>query len=165
MRLTVGGEYLTAKLKDYCFGGGRVKQVAIYARVSPTQKDYLERQLDALRDWVKKTFGEVSVIEIKDIGSGLKEDRRGLKKLLELTKRRQIDAVAAYKDRLTRFGFEVKLFKTYGANVIVAFQDEKGYTQELVEDLVEIVKSFALRIYGHRYEKVVKCVEDVEKDG
>jgi excisionase family DNA binding protein len=146
-------------------GGGRVKQMAIYARVSPTQKDYLERQLNALRDWVKKTFGEVSVIEIKDIGSGLKEDRRGLKKLLELAKRRQIDAVVAYKDRLTRFGFEVKLFKAYGVNVIVAFQDEKGYTQELVEDLVEIVKSFTPRIYGQEYEKVVKCVEDVEKDG
>jgi predicted site-specific integrase-resolvase len=139
--------------------------VAIYARVSPTQKDDLERQLYALREWVRKTLGEVSVIEIKDISSGLKEDRRGLKKLIELAKRRQIDAVVAYKDRLTRFGFEVKLFKAYGVNVIVAFQDEKGYTQELVEDLVEIVKSFTPRIYGQEYEKVVKCVEDVEKDG
>jgi predicted site-specific integrase-resolvase len=116
--------------------------VAIYARVSPTQKDYLERQLNALRDWVKKTFGEVSVIEIKDISSGLKEDRRGVKKLIELAKRRQIDAVA-YKDRLTRFGFEVKLFKAYGANVVVAFQDDKDYMQELVEDFAEIIKSFA----------------------
>ena len=152
-------------------GGGRVKQVAIYARVSPTQKDYLERQLVALREWVRKTLGEVSVIEVKDIGSGLKEDREGLKKLIELAKRRQIDAVVvAYKDRLTRFGFEylVELFKAYGVNVIVAFQDEKDYMQELVEDFVEIVKSFASRIYGHRshkYEKVIKCVEDLEKDG
>ena len=137
--------------------------MAIYARVSPMQKDYLERQLNALREWVKKTFGEVSVIEIKDISSGLKEDREGLKKLL--AKRRQIDAVVAYKDGLTRFGFEVKLFKAYGVNVIVAFQDEKDYVQELVEDFVEIVKSFAPRIYGQEYEKVVKCVEDVEKDG
>jgi predicted site-specific integrase-resolvase len=124
----------------------------------------LERQLNALRDWVKKTFGEVSVIEIKDISSGLKEDRKGLKKLL--AKRRQIDAVVvAFKDRLTRFGFEVKLFKAYGANAVVAFQDDN--VQELVEDFVEIVKSFASRIYGHRshkYEKVVKCVEDLEKD-
>jgi putative resolvase len=32
----------------------------------------------------------------------LKEDRRGLKKLLELAKRRQIDViVVTYKDRLT----------------------------------------------------------------
>jgi len=154
-------------------GGERVKQVAVYARVSSnTQKDDLERQLVALREWVRKTFGEVSVIEIKDIGSGLKEDREGLKKLIELTKRRQIDTVVvAYKDRLTRFGFEylVELFKAYGVNVIVAFQEEpKDYTQELLEDFVEIVKSFASRIYGHRshkYEKVVKCVEDVEKDG
>jgi len=61
----------------------------------------LERQLNALRDWVKKTLREVSVIEVKDIGSGLKEDRRGLKKLLELAKRRQIDViVVAYKDRV-----------------------------------------------------------------
>jgi len=118
------------------------RQIAIYTRVSPTQKDYIERQLNALRDWVKKTFGEVGVIEIKDIGSGLKEDREGLKKLL--AKRRQIDAVVvAYKDRLTRFGFEVKLFKAYGANVVVAFQDDKDYMQELMEDFVEIVKSFA----------------------
>ena len=107
----------------------------------------------------------MGVIEIKDIGSGLKEDRRGLKKLLELAKRRQIDAVVvAYKDRLTRFGFEVKLFKAYGVNVIVAFQDEKDYMQELVEDFGEIVKSFAPRIYGQEYEKVVKCVKDFEKD-
>ncbi|QIW24416.1 IS607 family transposase [Sulfolobus sp. S-194] len=150
-------------------GGGKAKQVAIYSRVSSnTQKDDLERQLNALKEWVKKTFGEVSVIEIKDIGSGLKEDRRGLKKLIELAKRRQIDVVVvAYKDRLTRFGFEylVELFKAYGVNIIVAFQDEpKDYMQELVEDFVEIVKSLASRIYGHKYEKVVKCVEDIEKD-
>jgi len=150
-------------------GGGRLKQIAIYARVSSnTQKDNLERQLNALREWVKKNYGDVSVVEIKDVGSGLKEDRRGLKKLIELARRKQIDAVViAYKDRLTRFGFNylVELFKAYGVDVVVAFQEEpKDYMQELVEDFVEIVKSFASRIYGHKYEKVVKCVEDVEKD-
>jgi len=45
----------------------------------------------------------VSVIEIKDISSGLKEDREGLKKLIELAKRRQIDAVVAYKQQLWDF--------------------------------------------------------------
>ena len=105
------------------------------------------------------------MIEVKDIGSGLKEDREGLKKLIELAKRRQIDAVVAHKDRLTRFGFEYLVeFKAYGVNV-VAFQDDEDHTQELMEDFVEIVKSFAPRIYGQEYEKVVKCVEDVEKDG
>ena len=83
----------------------------------------------------------MGVIEVKDIGSGLKEDREGLKKLIELAKRRQIDAVVvAYKDKLTRFGFEylVELFKAYGVNVIMAFQDDKDYMQELLEDFVEI---------------------------
>ena len=71
----------------------------------------------------------------------MKEDREGLKKLIELAKRRQIDAVVAYEDRLTRFGFEylVELFEAYGVNVIVASQEEpKDHTQELVEDSVEI---------------------------
>ena len=66
----------------------------------------------------------------------MKEDRGGLKKLLELAKRRQIDAVVAHG--LTRFGFEYLVeFKAYGVNV-VAFQDDKDHTQELMEDSVEI---------------------------
>jgi len=41
-------------------GGGSVKQVAIYARVSSnTQKDDLERQLNALREWVRKSRSEI----------------------------------------------------------------------------------------------------------
>jgi len=47
----------------------------------------------------------------------------------------------------------------------MASQDDKDHVQELVEDSVGIVKSFASRIYGQECEKVVKCVEDVEKDG
>ena len=43
--------------------------------------------------------------------------------------------------------------------------DDKDHTQELMEDFVEIVKSFASRIYGQECEKVVKCVENLEKDG
>jgi len=42
---------------------------------------------------------------------------------------------------------------------------DKDYTQELMEDFVEIVRSFASRIYGQEYEKVVKCVENLKKDG
>ena len=59
-----------------------------------------------------------------------------LRKLIDLAKRKQIDTiVAAYKDRLTRFGFEylVELFKAYGVNVVVTFHDEpKDYMQKLV---------------------------------
>jgi predicted site-specific integrase-resolvase len=101
----------------------------------------------------------------------LKEDRRGLRKLIEMAKRGEIEAiVVAYRDRLTRFGFEYlkTLFNTLGVDIYVAFQEEpKDYVQELVEDLVEIVTSFASRIYGKRskrYKEVVKCIGEAVKD-
>ena len=137
----------------------RPRRVTIYARVSgSTQRDDLERQLRALREWVKKTYGDVDVVEVTDIASGVNTKRRGFWKLIEMTRRRQIDAVvAAYRDRLTRFGFEYleEFFKAYGVKVVVAFQEEpKDYMQELVEDLVAIVTSFTARIYGTGEQEV-----------
>lgn len=156
-------------VKGYYAG---LKRIAIYARVSGnTQKDDLERQIASLKDYVKKHFPQAEYIVIKDITSGLKEDRRGLWKLIEMARKRQIDAiVAAYKDRLTRFGFIYlkELFEAYGVKVILAFHEEpKDYYQELVEDLIAIVTSFAGRIYGKRsrkYKKVVEAVEQAIKD-
>jgi predicted site-specific integrase-resolvase len=94
-----------------------------------------------------------------------------LRKLIEMAKRREIQAiVVAYRDRLTRFGFEYlkTLFNALGVDVYVAFQEEpKDYAQELVEDFVKIVSSFASRIYGKRskrYKEVVKCIGEAAKD-
>ena len=150
----------------------RPRRVAIYARVSgSTQRDGLERQLRALREWVGKTYGDVEVVEVTDTGSGVNTRRGGLWKLVEMARRRQVDAViVAYRDRLTRFGFEYleELFKAYGVEVVVAFQEEpKDYMQELVEDLIAIVTSFAARIYGRgskKYREVAKAVEEAVKD-
>ena len=150
----------------------RPRRAAIYARVSGSaQRDDLERQVQALREWVREVYGDVEVVEVTDIGSGLNATRRGLWKLIEMARRRQIDAVVvAYKDRLARFGFEYleALFRAYGVKVVVAFQEEpKDYMQELVEDLVAVVTSFAARIYGRRsrkYERVVRAVEEAIKD-
>ena len=150
----------------------RVKRVVIYARVSSnTQGNDLERQVDALKIWVSKNFPSTEYIVVTDIASGLNEDRRGLRKLIEMAKRREIQAiVVAYRDRLTRFGFEYlkTLFNTLGVDVYVAFQEEsKDYVQELVEDFIEIVTSFASRIYGkrsRRYKEVVSCIGEAVKD-
>jgi len=110
----------------------------------------LERQVASLEEYVRKHFPQAEYIVIKDVASGLKENRKGLRKLIDLARRRQIDAVVvAYRDRLTRFGFTYleELFKAYGVRVVVAFQEEpKDYMQELVEDLIEIVISFADKI-------------------
>jgi putative resolvase len=153
-------------------GAQRVKRVAIYARVSSnTQKSDLERQVESLKLWVSRSFPSAEYIVVTDIASGLNEDREGLRKLIEMAKRGEIQAiVVAYRDRLTRFGFEYlkTLFNTLGVDVYVALQEEpKDYIQELVEDFVEIVTSFASRIYGKRskrYKEVVKCIREAVKD-
>jgi excisionase family DNA binding protein len=153
-------------------GVQRVRRVAIYARVSSnTQRNDLEGQVESLKLWVSKNLPGAECIIITDIASGLNEDRRGLRELIEMAKRKEVQAVVvAYRDRLTRFGFEYlkALLNTLGVDVYVAFQEEpKDYAQELVEDFVEIVTSFASRIYGRRskrYRKVVECIGEAVKD-
>jgi excisionase family DNA binding protein len=153
-------------------GVQRVERVAIYARISSnTQRNDLERQVEALKLWVSKNLPNAEYVVVTDVASGLNEDRRGLRKLVEMAKRREIQAVVvAYRDRLTRFGFEYlkTLFSILGVDVYVAFQEEpKNYVRELVEDFVEIVTSFASRIYGKRskrYKEVVSCIGEAVKD-
>jgi excisionase family DNA binding protein len=153
-------------------GVERVRRMAIYARVSPNaRKEDLERQVEALKLWVFKNFPNAEHVVVTDIASGLREDRDGLKNLVEMARRREIQAVVvAYRDRLTRFGFEYlkTLFSVFGIDLYVAFQEEpKEYLQELVEDFVEIVESLASRIYGRRskkYREVVRCVRGAIKD-
>jgi len=149
----------------------RVTRVIIYARVSgANQRKELESQIEALKKYVEQNNWELIEV-VRDVASGLKEDRKGLMKLIEMAKMHEFDVLLiAYKDRLTRFGFKYleELFKAYGVKIEVAFQEPaKDYYQELVEDLVEIVTSFASRIYGkrsHKYRKVVEAVEQAVKD-
>jgi putative resolvase len=152
-------------------GVQRVRRVAVYARVSSnTQKHDLERQVEALKLWVSKNLPNAEYVVVADVASGLNEDRGGLRELIEMAKRREVQAVVvAYRDRLTRFGFEYLKtpFNTL-VDVYVAFQGEpRDYVQELVEDFVEIVTSFASRIYGRRskrYRKVVECIGEAVED-
>ncbi|WP_448578519.1 IS607 family transposase [Thermosphaera sp.] len=149
----------------------RVTRVIIYARVSgANQRKELESQIEALKKYVEQNNWELIEV-VRDIASGLKEDRKGLMKLIEMAKKHEFDMLLiAYKDRLTRFGFKYleELFKAYGVKIEVVFQEPaKDYYQELVEDLVEIVTSFASRIYGkrsHKYRKVMEAVEQAVKD-
>ena len=153
-------------------GAQRVKRVAVYARVySNTQRNYLERQIEALKLWVFRNLPSAEYIVVTDVASGLNEDRRGLRKIIEIAKRREIQAiVVTYRNRLTRFGFEYlkTLFNILGVDIYVAFQEEpRDYVQELVEDFIEIITSFASRIYGRRsrrYRKMVSCIGEAVKD-
>jgi predicted site-specific integrase-resolvase len=145
----------------------REVRAIVYARVSSAdQKSDLERQVQYLTRYCSsKGYRVVDVLS--DVASGLKTDRKGLLKLFNYIVNRQVDVVVvAYRDRLTRFGFEYLeyFFKQYGVRVEVVFGEEPRDTyQELVEDLMEIVTSFAGRLYGLRSHKKKRLVEGFKK--
>jgi excisionase family DNA binding protein len=142
-------------------------RAVIYARVSSSdQKSDLERQIQYLMQYCSsKEYRVVDVLS--DVASGLKTDRRGLLKLFNYVANRSVDVVVVtYRDRLTRFGFEYleHFFNQYGVRIEAVFGEEpRDAYQELVEDLIEIVTSFAGKLYGLRSRKKNRLVEEFKK--
>ncbi len=167
-----------SEIEEIIGGKEEVKEVraVIYARVSSSdQKSDLERQIEYLTQYcTAKGYRVVDVLS--DIASGLKTNRRGLLKLFNHVVNRQVDAViVTYRDRLTRFGFEYLeyFFRQYGVRIEVVYGEEpRDAYQELVEDLMAIITSFAGKLYGmrsHKKKRLVqgfkKLLREVEKDG
>jgi len=167
---TAGGKYRIpeSEVRRIAEGLPISKEVraVIYARVSPSQRGDLEGQIQYLTQYCSsKGYKVIDVLS--DIASGLKADRRGLLKLLDYVVNRQVDViVVAYKDRLTRFGLEYLefFFRQYGVRVEAVLGEEpKDSHQELLEDLVEVVSSFAGRLYGVRSRRKRMLVEGFKK--
>ena len=175
---TLGGKYRIpeSEVKRLLSGvEAREIRAIIYARVSSSdQKSDLERQIQYLTQYCSaKGYKVIDVLS--DIASGLKTNRRGLQKLFNYIVNKQVDVVVVtYKDRLTRFGFEYLeyFFKQFGVRIEVVYGEEPRDTyQELVEDLLAVVTSFAGKLYGmrsHRKKKLVqgfrKLLEEVEEN-
>ena len=127
-------------------------QVATYARVSSSQnKKNLETQQSRLIDYANAK-GYKTTINVKEIGSGLNEDRP---KLFKLLNDKDIDIILVeHKDRLTRFGFKYieqsMLMQGRKIEVINNVEDDK---EDLIQDFVSIITSFCARIYGQRRNK------------
>ena len=136
-----------------------------YARVSSnTQKDDLERQIETIEQYARERSWQIQIL--KDIGSGLNENRKNYRKLLELTAKGKVSkVVVTYPDRLTRFGFKTLefFFKQYGAEIIVLNEKDKTPREELIEDLITIISHFAGKLYGMRSHKYKKLREGVKK--
>jgi len=149
----------------------------IYARVfRKDEKEDLKRQIEDLNQYcIAKGYKVVDVLS--DVTSGLNTDRKGLLKLFDYVVNKKVDVVVVtYNDRLTRFGSEYLeyFFKQYNVRIeAVLGEEDKDTYQEFVEDLMNIVKSFAGKLYGVRSDKKKKFVEGVknllkeveEKDG
>ncbi|SMB97052.1 DNA binding domain-containing protein, excisionase family [Thermanaeromonas toyohensis ToBE] len=145
--------------------------LVIYARVSSHEqkaKGDLDRQVERVRSkFDLRLFDEIKVIT--DVSSGLNDRRKGLMRVMDLAREGKItDVAVSYRDRLTRFGFNYlrAYFESHGVKVHVVSgeEDRKTARQELVEDLLSIVTSFAGRLYGtrsKRKEEVIQRVREV----
>jgi len=171
---TIGGEYRIPEGEIRRLLGEKppIIRAVIYARVSSSdQKSDLERQVEYLRNYCSARGYKVTGI-LRDVAGGLNEKRRGLRSLFKLVEEKSVDVVVlTYKDRLTRFGFEYlsEFFKSHGVSIEVIFGEEpKNLQEELIEDLIAIVTSFAGRLYGmrsHKKRRVVESVKQAIRDG
>ncbi len=153
-------------------GEQRAGMIVLYARVSGhAQKDDLQRQVEQLEQWALVARTGQKTKTLTDIGSGLKTERKSLRQLLALVQDYQVaEVVVTSSDRLTRFGLSYlqTLFSGYGVILTILHPDqEKTPEQELTEDLLTIITSFAGRLYGMRSRKqraLVECARQVLTD-
>jgi len=150
-------------------GEQRAGTLILYGRVSGhDQKEDLQRQVQQLEQWALVARTGQKTLTLTDIGSGLNTERKSLQKLLALVQDYQVaEVVVTFADRLTRFGLSYLriLFSGYGVTLTVLSPDEdKTPEQELTEDLLAIIASFAGRLYGLRSRKkaaLVACAKQV----
>jgi predicted site-specific integrase-resolvase len=131
------------------------KRNIIYGRVSSSgQKDDLERQILAL----KKKYPNYELIT--DIGSGMNLNRKGLRKIIDISITGNLnEVVVVHKDRLCRFGFDLieDIINKYsnGKITIIDKIDDKEPQEELVEDVLQIMNIFVAKMNGLRkYNKI-----------
>ena len=143
--------------------------VVIYGRVSSHDqkvKGDLERQIGSMM--LKVNGAHSKITTITDVGSGLNDKRKGLVKLMDMAKNKEISKIyITYKDRLTRFGFNYLelYFNSHDVELVVMNDDaeDKSPQQELIEDLMSIISSFSGKLYGLRSGKNKKVEDEIKK--
>jgi putative resolvase len=133
------------------------RKIVIYARVStPKQKKDLENQIEFLKSWCFNAGYQINAI-YSDIASGISFDKRkAFFVMLEEILDHKVDKVIiAYKDRLSRVGFELFsfLFKKYGTEIIVVSEigNKKLDSEEIFEEIISLLHSYSMKLYSKRH--------------
>lgn len=155
-------DYVPSSQKEELMG----KRVAIYSRVSSYEnKDNLDRQAERLIQYATAK-GYTIVKVVKEIGSGLNDNRKKLEQLFESDDYNIL--LVEHKDRLARFGTHYLdlLLRRLGVQLEIVNIAENG-KDELVQDLIAIITSFAARIYGQRRAKrqTEKIIAELQAGG
>ena len=111
------------------------------------QSNDLERQ----REVMKKLYPKYEIIE--DIGSGLNLNKRGIRRVIKMAIEGKInDLIVAYKDRLTRFGYELieNIIKDYSGGRIIVLNNPKALKPEveLVNDVMALMNVYVAKMNG-----------------
>ena len=133
------------------------KKKICYCRVSSNkQKEDLKRQVE----YMERRYPNNLIIA--DIGSGLNYKRKGLQEIIVMAINGEIEElVIAYKDRLTRFGYEMLEFiitkYSNGKIIIINNDEEQTPTEELTKDILSIMNVYVAKINGLRkYKNQIK---------
>ncbi len=137
-----------------------------YARVSSNdQKEDLERQHAILEAFCNKNGWQTEII--KDLGSGMNSNTKGLLRLLELIVHGQMSRlVLTHKDRLLRFGADLifRICELKGIEIVIINKGEQpSFEDELTSDVMEIMTVFCAKLYGRRSQKSKQLAEEIEK--
>jgi len=145
-------------------GQTNIRETVIYARVSSSsRKADLDNQVKTCVEFARARGWQIHGV-YKDVASALDFDRReDFQVLVNRILNYEIERVIiTYKDRLTRIGFDFfkKLFGQYGTEIVVVsdYNPDHNDLDELVEELVTVLHSFAMKHYANR-NKLKKCLQ------
>ena len=148
-----------------------VKTDIVYGRVS-THKQKERGDLDKQISYVLNQVALMNPVDLEvlsDVGSGLNDERKNFKKLLNKIMSGKINRVfILYKDRLTRFGFgQLEIIcKFFGTEIIVLSEndDDKIIEEELAKDIVSIIHSFSGKLSEMRRKEVKYKIDEEFKN-
>ncbi len=172
---TAGGHrrYDLASLKHYAKKaqeverpGGSARMTLGYTRVeSSDQLADLRRQVGVLEVYCATKGWEVEILQ--DRGSGLNYRNRGLRQLLQRICEGSVERlVLTHQDRLLRFGAELvfALCEHFGTEVVIInAAEERGFEEDLAQDVLEIITVFSARLYGSRSHKNQQVMQQLRE--
>ena len=136
----------------------------LYARVSShDQREDLDRQVARLTTWAADAGGQVVRVEA-EVGSGMNGSRAKVRRLLAEPKVTAV--VVEHRDRLGRMNIELveSALSAHGRRLVVLEDGEAA--DDLVRDMVEVLISFCVRLYGRRSarNRALKAVGCAQRD-
>lgn len=147
----MANEYLGLKREEKI----KRKVVAYYRVSTNSQKKEMKYQRESIETF-SLNAGIIVDEYLSDIGSGINFKRKNFLHIIDMIEKGEISKlIVTYKDRLTRFGFDLieERCRVNNTELLVINLEKSSPEKELVEDLMTIIHVFSCRLYGLRKYK------------